>query len=1172
MRTEADLAGAHERLEIALRSAQLAVFEWRQREGRLEFFGTEESGLHSLLGGARHDARTWLERVHEDDRARLGAFLGPIGSSSDPTGEAVEFRIADELGRWTWLLAEFVGAKTGSDSGSVSGTLRNISERKRAQAETMRARDLYGALSATNEAIARIRDPQSLFEEICRIAVHHGRFRLAWIGQSVEGSEEIRILAHAGEATDYLAALRVSMSAEKPEGCGPGGQSLRENRPCVSNDFLADPRTAVWRPYALRAGLRATASIPIRRRGKAWGAFVLYSGEVDFFDAPLLRLLEEMTDDLALALERFERDQELRNVEARLLDSEALAEGVLNASIDPIICLDDRGRIIAFNPAAERTLGFQASQTLGRNFVEILVPPRFRAERAESLARFLATGQSEFTNQRRESVAWCADETELPIEIVTIATRIESRLVLTLYLRDISALKRDQQILKEMAARYRQLVERSPEALLVHRQGRLLLANKACQGLLGASHESQLLGRDLFEFIRPDQHLRVRQRMALKTASEPFTPTFQEQIWLRMDGSEATVEVAGTRVDYEGEVAHQLVLRDVTDRRRAEDIQKRQNSVLSLIAGEAPLSDIMLQLIALLEAQSSRTRASVMLLSPDGEQLERCTAPSMPAAFCLAIDPLPVGPTSAVCGTAAFRGEPVIVRDVSADPLTESFAEFAADFAIGGLASWPIMGKRGQILGTFALYYREPSEPNEMEMALIALATDLAGIAIESRLADERIRYLAHYDELTGLPNRFLFKLLLENGLAKARRQDRRLATLFLDLDRFKNINDTFGHGMGDDVLREVGARFRACLRQSDQIARMGGDEFFILLEDIEQVGEITDVARRILEVAARPFFVKGEECQLSASIGIAVFPEDGDDGDTLLKNADIAMYRAKGQGKNTYQFYAASKNIHSVQRMSLESRLRRAVESKEFVLHYQPRVDLQSGQIKGVEALVRWQHPERGLLLPAEFISIAEETGLIVPLGRNILEMAVHDAQRFQAVLGRILRTAVNLSMRQLDQTDFVDEMGELLRTSALDPSSLELELTESMLIHNPEHAERVVGELRAMGLAVSIDDFGTGYSSLTYLKRFPVETVKIDRSFINDLPGNSNDEAITQAIIAMSHSLGLKVVAEGVETEQQASTLRRMGCDEYQGFLFSKAVPFDSLLTLIQSIRAAA
>jgi diguanylate cyclase (GGDEF)-like protein/PAS domain S-box-containing protein len=1089
----------------------------------------------------------------------------------------LQFRVGASETECVWLEAR-AGVATLESGGEplevARGTLHDISDSRRAQRDRDRdrAQDLYAALSATSEAIARIREPQVLFDEMCRIAVQHGRFRLAFIGQHTPDSDQLRIAAQAGEKLDYLTSLRASAREDSPLGMGPIGHSLRSMRSCVWNDFLAEPGVSPWRDSASRAGLYASASVPIRCRGAIWGVLVLYSAERGYFDAPLVRLLEEMTEHLGLALEQFERERELRAIEARLLDSQALAEGVLNAAIDPIICLDDSGRIIALNPAAERTFGWRGADTLGRPFVEILVPPRFRAERIESLARFLATGESQFVNLRRETLAWCQDGTELPVEIATIATRIDTRLILTLYLRDISESKRDQQILKEIASRYRQLVERSPEALLVHRDGRLLLANKACQRLLGVSHENQLLDRDLFEFIRPDQHALVRQRIAAKTSGEPSRAFFSEQIWLRIDGTEVVVEAAGTRVDYEGQIAHQVVLRDVTDRKRAQKIQERQNHVLSLIAGEALLPEILLQLVTFIEAQSPRTRASVMLLSSDGTRLEQCVAPSLPPLLRSAIDPMPVGPASAVCGTAAFRGEPVIVRDLSQDALTLPLTPIAQAHEVGAAASWPIMGKRGQILGTFALYYRVPSEPNPFEMSLIALATDLAGIAIESRLADERIRYLAHYDDLTSLPNRFLFKQLLELGLAKARRQDRKLATMFLDLDRFKNINDTFGHGVGDDVLREVGARFRACLRETDQIARMGGDEFFILLEDIERPGEITEVARRILDVAARPFFIKGEECQLSASIGVAVYPDDGEDGDTLLKNADIAMYRAKAQGKNTFQFYSASKNIHSVQRMSLEARLRRAIENREFVLHYQPRVDLQNGQIKGVEALVRWEHPERGLLLPAEFISIAEETGLIVPLGRNILEMAVNDARRFEFTLGRILRTAVNLSVRQLDESNFVEETGDLLRSRGLDASALELELTESMLIHNPDHAERVVGELRAMGIAVSIDDFGTGFSSLTYLKRFPVETVKIDRSFIKDLPGDSNDLAITQAIIAMSHSLGLKVVAEGVETEEQASTLRRMDCDEYQGFLFSKAVPIDALLKLILRMRAAA
>jgi len=372
-------------------------------------------------------------------------------------------------------------------------------------------------------------------------------------------------------------------------------------------------------------------------------------------------------------------------------------------------------------------------------------------------------------------------------------------------------------------------------------------------------------------------------------------------------------------------------------------------------------------------------------------------------------------------------------------------------------------------------------------------------------------------------------------------------------------------------VLREISGRFRAAVRTSDQLARMGGDEFFLLIDEIDDVSIVIDVARRVLAEAARPFFAGAEECQLSASIGISLYPEDGSDAETLLKNSDIAMYRAKSLGKNNFQFYSATKNIHTVERLALESRLRRAIDNHEFVLHYQPRVHLESGRVTGVEALVRWRHPERGLVSPLEFIPIAEETGLIVALGHQVLAMALSDARRLPALDAVPIRVAVNLSTRQLDDPNLVRDIAALLAQNNLEANRIELEITETMLIHNPDHAEKVINELHQLGLGVSLDDFGTGYSSLTYLKRFPLEAVKIDRSFIKDLPLDLNDLAIAEAIIAMAHALDLKVVAEGVETDEQVASLRALGCDEYQGFIYSQPVPFPELIELLAGAVAA-
>jgi diguanylate cyclase (GGDEF)-like protein len=439
------------------------------------------------------------------------------------------------------------------------------------------------------------------------------------------------------------------------------------------------------------------------------------------------------------------------------------------------------------------------------------------------------------------------------------------------------------------------------------------------------------------------------------------------------------------------------------------------------------------------------------------------------------------------------------------------------------------------------------------------------------RQAEERVHHLAHYDELTGLPNRSMFNQRLSHALIQARRNDKPLAILFIDLDRFKNINDTLGHEAGDLVLKEVAQRLLGCLREGDTVGRLGGDEFVVLIEELPEPMHVAAVAQKILAAVVKPFVVGAQEFNITASIGISTYPDDGEDMQGLLKNADISMYRAKEQGKNNYQFYSALMNIHTVERMALESGLRRALERNEFLLHYQPKVDIGSGRITGMEALLRWQRPGQELIPPAKFIALAEETGLIVPIGEWVLRTACARNQSWQEQGLPPLRMAVNLSARQFAHANLLQDVARVLHDTGLDPAALELEITESMVMHDPERAVTLLTMLKAMGIHLSIDDFGTGYSSLSYLKRFPIDSVKIDRSFIHDVPGDADDAAITRAIIAMAHSLRLKVIAEGVETEEQLSFLREHGCDEMQGYYFSEPLAEDQFLRLLQSSVAS-
>jgi len=435
----------------------------------------------------------------------------------------------------------------------------------------------------------------------------------------------------------------------------------------------------------------------------------------------------------------------------------------------------------------------------------------------------------------------------------------------------------------------------------------------------------------------------------------------------------------------------------------------------------------------------------------------------------------------------------------------------------------------------------------------------------ERKRAEERIRYLAHYDDLTGLPNRVLFAQLLEQALSEAKYAKKEVAVLFIDLDRFKLINDTLSHTSGDTVLCQVAKRLVGALARRDTVARFGGDEFVVLMRDCGIPNDVTSTAQVLLTALAAPFVLENQEYHLTASIGISTFPGDGQDAQTVLKNADSAMYRAKEQGKNNYQFYSSQMNVRSFERLVLERFLRHALDQDEFQLHYQPKIDLTTGRVTGMEALLRWMHPGMGMISPAKFIPLAEETGLIVPIGEWVLREACAQARRWQDEGLPPLRVAVNLSARQFAHDGLHAAIVGALEESGLSPNLLELEITESMTMESPEHATAWLQKIKALGITVAIDDFGTGYSSLGYLKRFPIDSVKIDRSFIKDIPGDTDDVAITQAIIAMGHSLRLKVIAEGVESAEQAEFLRRHGCDEAQGFFFGKPLPAGEFVQLL-------
>jgi diguanylate cyclase (GGDEF)-like protein len=439
-----------------------------------------------------------------------------------------------------------------------------------------------------------------------------------------------------------------------------------------------------------------------------------------------------------------------------------------------------------------------------------------------------------------------------------------------------------------------------------------------------------------------------------------------------------------------------------------------------------------------------------------------------------------------------------------------------------------------------------------------------------SELATVEAGHLAYHDAMTGLPNRPLFMDRLIVAVAQANRANQKLAVFFLDLDRFKDINDSLGHSTGDALLKGVAERIRRCVREGDTLARFGGDEFTLLIPRIENIEDAAKIAQKIIDTLKIPFLINDREMFVTASIGIGIFPSDGHDPETLVRNADTAMYRAKDQGRDSYQLYAPAMNARAVERLAMENMLRKALSQRELMVYYQPLIDLASNRIVGLEALIRWQHPQLGFLLPAHFISTAELSGLIVPIGQWVLLTASKQLRQWQKRIDPDLTMSVNLSARQFQQANLTSSVAEVLEESGIDPHCLELEITESNAMQNAEVTIHTLRELKALGVRISMDDFGTGYSSLNYLKRFPIDTLKLDQSFVREVHSDRSDAAIVSAVISMAHSLDLTVVAEGVETEEQLDFLRQQSCDRIQGFLFSAPMSAEALEPFLMARRA--
>ena len=602
---------------------------------------------------------------------------------------------------------------------------------------------------------------------------------------------------------------------------------------------------------------------------------------------------------------------------------------------------------------------------------------------------------------------------------------------------------------------------------------------------------------------------------------------------------------------------------DITSRKVAEAFADKNAEILEMIATGIPAYDIYDEIALMYEARHPGLRCSMLELH-DG-RLMHGGAPSLPKEYCQAVHGLKNGPDVGSCGTSTYTGHRVLVENIETDPKWAKIKHAALPHGMRCCWSEPIKNSSGKVLGAFGMYYNYPALPNEEESNDLKSAARLAGIVMERDQAQRRIRELAYTDELTKLPNRACFYQKLENSITVSAKTNNRLGLLYIDLDNFKGVNDSLGHDAGDALLKEIASRLRSICRENDFAARLSGDEFCVLVEVVDDARVTTLVAQRCLEVIAKPFELFGRKFTPACSIGIAHYPQDGESVSTLLKAADTSLYAAKECGKNQYAFYKPEFTRKAEYRFQVEQNLREAVENQRFSLVYQPKVQINTGEIVGVEALSRWHHPQLGHISPIEFIPIAERTGMIKPLTEWVLRTACHQAVAWKQAGLPALRIAVNISPSQFLDQSFVSTVERIMSETNMVPEELELEVTEHVIQTNQQNLS-TFRDLKSLGVLLSIDDFGTGYSSFASLKHLTFDHLKIDKYFIDDMLIDTKSQLLVGAMIEMGQNLEYGVLAEGVETMEQCTLLKQLGCETAQGYLFSKPIAASEIEKLVK------